>query len=308
MLAPAMKTSAPIFFLLLALTAGCAAPRLDPAFDPYRSLAEVVAVLQNGVDADLYRFEPPLDVSGENVFRASLARLARYYDLVPDPGYRTAIRFAQARARERLLDFQEAAKLYGEVAQGKGPLAQRAAKDLEFAARMAELTRPLADEQGTTSPEQLLLYLAGQRQALRELLEKLDKEDARACLALISIERLDVREREFLWRTRALFPGGSKVALDAARQTVRDHVESRRVLEHSMRLGDMYAELARSYISSVDPAGFDFDAAYARNLIQSASRVYAEVAAVDGRPEREEARAALVTLEALVARIGGSAE
>jgi len=289
---------------LSVLLFACAAPRLDPAFDPERSLAEVVALLQSGVDRDLYRFEPPADPTGENLFRASLARLQRYGELVTDPAFQDSMRFARARAHERLLDFEAAERLYAEVAASQSPLQEHAALYLPFARSMAEIMRAPGRNEQDMQPDQLLLRLADQRQRLREVGQALG-EDPRVCLVNLCIERLDVREREFLWRTRALFPTGPKVALDAARELIEDHVESRRVLEHSLRLADMYSELARSYVAAVDPEGYDFDAAYARNLIQSASQIYAEVAAVDGRVEREEARAGLVSLEALTDRIQG---
>lgn len=289
--------------LLLSLGA-CGTGRPDAAFDSQRSLAEVVATLQDGMDRDLYRFDPPTDLTGENLFRASLARLDRYEDLVSDPGFLASIRFARARAEERMLNFEEASILYAEVAAGDSELAERAREFGDFASRMAENHRVKEPQPDGGRPDELLLRLAEQRQLLRELADTL-ADDPRLCLVRMSLERLDVREREFLWRTRALFPGGSKVALDAARELVEDHVESRRVLEHSLRLADMYAELARAYVAAVDPGGYDFDATYARNLIQFAAQIYAEVAAVDGRPEREEARAALVSMEALSARIRG---
>lgn len=289
---------------LVALVAlGCASPpAVAPADESYRSLAEVVAVLESGTGADLYRFDPPTDVTGENLFRASAARLERYRQLLPDPAFEPSIAFALARARERLFDFAGAAALYEQVAAGASPLATRAARLGTFARRMADV---LAHEPAEGGADDLLLRLAQQRVLLRGIAAELG-DDPRAALVEVAIERQDVREREFLWRVRALGRNGTEVALDAARQVALDHAESRRRHEHALRLADMYAELARGYVSAVDPAGHDFDAAYALNLIQAAARTYAEVAAVDGRPEREEARAQLAALEGLSERLGGS--
>jgi len=155
-------------------------------------------------------------------------------------------------------------------------------------------------------PDEILIGLGQRRAALREILAGLDPAELRRCLVEAAIERLDVREREFLWRLRVLSPRGTEVALEAAEQVVADHRASRRLLGHTLRVADMYAELARAYVASVDPSGFDFDAAYVRNLTQTAARIYGEVAAIDGRPEREEARAQLLSLEALMTRIQGT--
>ena len=83
--------------------------------------------------------------------------------------------------------------------------------------------------------------------------------DPRRAFVLCSIERIDVRKREFLWRTRALVQDGVQTAVATAREVVSNHVESRRVLEHSLRLADMYSELARAYVSAVDPASHEFN-------------------------------------------------
>lgn len=291
----------------MVLLSGCSTSRPEPALDPHRTLAEVVAVLEQGANADLYRFDPPTDVTGENLFRSSLARLDRCAELIDDAGFGASIDFARGRAKERLLDYAAAVELYARVASGSSPLARRAGELAEFPRQMARIEAEGATDQENLSPPDLLMRIARKKVGMRELMEGMG-DDVRASLVMASIERLDVREREFLWRTRALFPNGSEVALTAARELVADHVESRRALEHSLRLADMYAELARAYVAAVDPSGYDFDAAYARNLIQSASQIYAEVAAVDGRIEREEARAALAGLEALAIRLGAGGE
>ena len=117
----------------------------------------------------------------------------------------------------------------------------------------------------------------------------------------LEIERYDVRAREWYWKYRAAI--GAENALSFARHVATTHVDSRRVLEHLLRVGDMYAELARTTVAQADPADHTHDPALLRGLVREALAVYAEVAAVDGRPEREEARAAMVQLEALLARV-----
>jgi len=299
-----VRHSSIVLGLALAAGAGCrSGDRPDPVYDPARTLVEVVATLQAGRDADLYRYDAPKDVSGDNLFRASLARLARYDERLRDPAFRPAVAFAQALASERLLDFDRAAALYEEVAGSESELAAEARRLAELPRRLAGIVRPLPSE---ARPDEVLIGLGEQRAELRRVRAALPVDEPRRCLVDVSIERLDVREREFLWRLRVLSGNGTRVALDAAEQVVSDHRESRRLLEHSLRLGDLYAELAQSYVVSVDPGGFDFDAAYARTLLDAAARVYGEVAAIDGRPEREEARARLLQLEALAERAFGA--
>lgn len=300
-----MTTARLILTLLVVLLigVGCRTPdHPDPAFDPARTLVEVVATLQAARDADIYRFDPPTDISGENLFRATLGRLRRYDERLRDPAFRPSVAFAEGLARERLLDFDGAAERFEEVVAGGSALAGEAQRLGVLPRRVAEIVRPLPMD---ARPDEVLIGLGMRRAALRRLLAELPSDEPRRCLVEAVVERLDVREREFLWRLRVLSSQGTQVAIDAAEQLVSDHRESRRLLEHTLRLGDMYAELAQVYAASVDPGGFDFDPAYARDLIQAAARIYGEVAAIDGRPEREEARARLLALEALTARLGG---
>lgn len=293
---------------LLAVS-GCASPPEDPALGPYRSLVEIVAELGLARDVDLYRFDAPRDVTGENVWRATLRRLENFESLIEDPRFRPALRFAQAECREHLADFAGAAALWREVAALPGPeaadLKALAATRAPLCDELATKTRPLdADE--ARSPDDVVRALATQRMALKELLAA-NVADPRASLIECAIERQDVREREYLWRVRAFVDDGAQLALDSAQRVIANHVDSRRIHEHRLRLADYYAELARGYVVAVDPTQATFDATRARNLIQAAGRTYAEVAAIDGIPEREEARAGLASLEALLDRIASSA-
>lgn len=287
------------FVAVVAATVSCAGAPVDSSFSAQRSLIEIVAEVESARDADLYRFDPPRDVTGENLFRASLARLDRFEALSPDPELRPAILLARATARERMLDFEGAVETYREVAATSSALAVKAKERTVFAEEMERLSAPLRE---SAAPLDLLAAIDAQRLALVEFRARVG-DDPRRCLVECAIERLDVRHREFSWRFRAIVPDGTARFLEAAERTARDHAESRRVLEHLLRLGDAYAELARSQFAAIDPHDHAFDAARARNLIRAAEQVYAEVAAVDGRIEREEARAALASLEALGQRL-----
>lgn len=283
---------------------GCADSPVDPSFGPHRSLLEIVAEIESARDVDLYRFDPPRDVTGENLFRASLARLDRFEALSPDPELRPAILLARATARERMLDFSGALTAYREVAATQSGLTARARQCLPLTEELAVLTAPL-EEVG--APLDLIAAIEKQRAMLVQLLDR-SVTDSRRYLIECAIERLDVRRREYAWRIRSIVPDGTARALDLAEATARSHAQSRRVLEHLLRLGDAYAELAESQFAVIDPHDHGFDAARALNLIRAAEQVYAEVAAVDGRVEREEARAKLAGLEALGQRARNEGE
>jgi len=290
--------------LVFVAVSGCASSQADPSFGPYRSLVEVVAELEFHRDADLYRFDAPTDVTGENLYRASLARLQNFDALVTDPRFDDSIAFAMAQARERLLDFDAAADLYGRVAAAPTPLGTCAAELLPLTRQLRDLTRPVESE-GQLTPDAIVAELEVRRGAMLDLLEA-SVDDPRSSLVEVVVERLDVRRREFQWRVRAVMNDGTGRALDFASAVVELHPESARVHEHRLRLADMYAELARGYASSIDPGDYEFDATRFRNMVQAASALYTEVATVDGRPERQEARAGLASMESLVRRVRGS--
>jgi hypothetical protein len=277
------------------ICAACSQPEADLAFGPQRSLVEIVAELESVRDADTYRFDPPLDVTGENLFRASLARLERFEAVLPDSRYRPVVLLARATARERLLDFAGAAAIYRELVETGGDAGPRAAERLPFAERLAALCEPLPEAK---APLELIAASDARRGELVAERER-NASDPRVRLIDAAIERLDVRRREYLWRFRALVQDGTARAVEAARDVARTHAESRRVL----RLGDFYAELATSQFAAVDPHDYAFDTARALDLVRAAAEVYAQVAAVDGRVEREEARAKLAALEALGQRL-----
>lgn len=286
--------------IVCATLLACSAPPVDPVFATDRGLLEVVAELRDVRDADLYRFDPPTDVTGENLFRVALGRLDRFEQLNADADLAVPVACARGLAWERLGNFAAAASQYRVAAAEDSALGAKARADLPFTERMAELTAPVAER--PAAPE-LLRALEGRRGELLAQLEQIGG-DARRSLVEVEIERLDVRTREFYWRNRGVL--GADNAFRFARSLIETHGESRRALEHMLRLGDMYAELAQSLLSATDPAGHEFDAGRFRELAYTAASIYAEVATVDGRPEREEARAKLVGIEALLDRAGGS--
>lgn len=286
--------------LVLALAAwtGCASPDLpDPAFQVERTLVQVVAELEAAETVDVYRQDPPRDVSGENLYRASVERLRRMEALGVDPVAQPALDYAMATSLWRLGRYEEAAARWDDAARSPS-LADAAGHRAADARVMAGWTAPIEDR---GSGRELLARLEERRRGLLDRLEELDGGDPRRSQVEVEIERYDVRAREWYWKYRAAI--GAENALSFARHVATTHVDSRRVLEHLLRVGDMYAELARTTVAQADPADHTHDPALLRGLVREALAVYAEVAAVDGRPEREEARAAMVQLEALLARV-----
>ena len=278
---------------------GCTAPAPDPSFSSERGFVELVAELVAAEDDDLYRFDPPIDATGEVLFRSALARLQRFERSPESDGLTEALELARGISQVRLGDAASAVSSFQAAARAED-LREDALERAAFAERLAALIGPIDEPMRI---DDLLPRLDERRRALLDLAERTDER--RRPLVLVEVERLDVRTRELMWRHRSSL--GVDTALGFAGAMAETHAESRRALEHLLRLADMHAELARAMLAAGDPAGYEFSASRFLNVAQTAASIYAEVASVDGRPEREEARAGLASMEALIerARPGG---
>jgi hypothetical protein len=102
---------------------------------------------------------------------------------------------------------------------------------------------------------------------------------------------------------RALAPDGDLKALAALQQLVVDQRESKNANAHLLALADLYAELAREYVSANPPASLGFDPPRFEELVDSAARLYESVANQDGAPEKLEANQKLEGFLAFTLRV-----
>src|SRR5262245_49511810 len=123
--------------LCAALALACAGtPEVDARHQPASSVLEVIAVLQQHVPDDTYRFPPARDFTGRNVYRSSLLRLENLESLHQD-GLRAghmdgAIAFAKARALERLRAYDVAADAYHVAAEREADLRAEALRSADL--------------------------------------------------------------------------------------------------------------------------------------------------------------------------------
>src|SRR5437870_5684869 len=192
--------------LALLLAAGLGGPPARAgdatgAFAPYEDLLEVLGDLTWHLRDDLYRFPPPKDPTGHDLYRLALSRLENWEKRYPGR-LRDVVGYARAEALERLGEYAKAAAGYGQVA------AER---------------------------------------ALRFLIQK--------------------------------------------------HADSRSLPDHILRLGDLYAEVARDYVEQHErPLAFEED-----EFVQRADRaleMYRKVATWDGAREKPEAQGRFAAFDA----------
>jgi hypothetical protein len=263
------------------------------ALVPYDDLLEVLAVLTWHLDDDLYRFPPPKDPTGHDVFTLTLERLTGWAQRFPGR-LRDVIGFATAQSLERSRAYAEAAETYSGVAamthSELAPLADAAR------IRAADFARVDALPERAAGLQEQLDTLQFKLDAWAELAERYP-ELPYSALAHIEEERLEVIAADLLVRNRHLIEDGPATAEHALRFLVQKHGQSRRLATHVLRLADFYAADAHQYAFAHDRP-LEFDAADFRRRTDRALDTYQKVATWDGSPERPEGRARFDALEA----------
>src|SRR5437899_9763886 len=130
--------------IVLALLLAAALPPVpggagDPtgAVAPYEDLLEALGDLTWHLRDDLYRFPPPKDPTGHDLYRLALSRLENWEKRYPGR-LRDVVGYARAEALERLGEYAKAADGYGRVAAEGSPLADQARTARDRAASFAE--------------------------------------------------------------------------------------------------------------------------------------------------------------------------
>src|SRR6266566_2354784 len=110
---PAMRIRRMPFAALLALLLVHPARAGDAtgAFAPYEDLLEVVADLTWHLHDDAYRFPPPKDPTGHDLYQLALRRLENWEKRYPGR-LRDVTGYARAEALEHLGEYRTAADLY----------------------------------------------------------------------------------------------------------------------------------------------------------------------------------------------------
>jgi len=300
----------------LALGACAKPPEGDPRYRPAENVLEVVAVLRRHVNDDTYRFEPARDFTGRNVYRASLLRLESLEKLDEEElraGHLDdVIAFAKGRALERLRAFDLAAASYRKAAEREGELREEALRSASFcdsldeAARIGfDADRAVKGEDDPNTPPDAAAMLSGssRRVALLEALSTEAKDTHYEAIVREEIERADEARAQYFVASRRLTPDGDVHALSELQRLVTRHRESKNANRHVLELADLYAALAEEYTASHPPESLLFDPPTFQELVDSASRLYQNVANQDGTSERLEASRRLEAFLAFTLRV-----
>ena len=287
-----MRTAIGALLIVLAVARAAPAGDATGAFAPYEDLLEVLADLTWHLRDDTYRFPPPKDPTGHDLYQLALRRLENWEKRYPGR-LRDVTGFARAEALEHLGEYQPAADLYRQVAALPSPLAEPARRGAERAGVFAGAAALPED-----APE-----AAGALGALRRKLDAWGTVVARyggtpwEPGALAEEERLEAMAARLVVEQRRALEEGPTAAERALRFLVQKHADSKELPGHILRLADFYAELAREYVQSHErPLAFDED-----EFVRQADRAldtYRKVSTWDGAREKPEAQARFAALDA----------
>jgi hypothetical protein len=267
--------------VLLAAAPGYAADSTG-AFAPYADLIQVLADLTWHLDDDVYRFPPPRDPTGHDLYRLTLDRLRSWEQRFPDR-LRDVTTYARAEALERLGEFAAAADAYRQVAAMGSPLAERAR---DGAARAADFAAAAALPEDAPDVQARLAALKAKLDAWDKLIARFAGTSFQP-LALVEEERLEEATAATVAAHRHLIDDGDATAERSLRFLIEKHAESKNLPAHILRLADFYAELAREYVDQHHrPLAFDEDAF--RQRAERALETYRKVATWDGSPAKPE--------------------
>src|SRR5713101_8827453 len=125
-----MRTAIAALSLVLVLARAAPAGDASGAFAPYEDLLEVLADLTWHLKDDTYRFQPPRDPTGHDLYQLALRRLENWEKRYPGR-LRDVTGYGRAEALEHLGEYRGAADLYTQVATLPSPLAAHAREDAE---------------------------------------------------------------------------------------------------------------------------------------------------------------------------------
>jgi hypothetical protein len=272
------------------LLAGCQtpAPVAGDARDDARTLTQIIAELQVYLRDDAYR-SMSAAARGQRVFEDSLWRLARLQEARgagSEPELDAVIQYAQARADERLRRYHDAEAAYLQVAPGNSVLAGPARTAASVMGRYAHVAGAAASADGTRDIASIDATLAAWR-ALAE-----EYADTRyAPLALQDAEAWEMLRVETLERS-----AGAESALDACRRLIERNRESKLYARHVIRLGDLYADAARSEFLRYRTRARAFDRVRYDRFLESAFAAYELAVDQRGSHDRREAETRIAAL------------
>jgi tetratricopeptide (TPR) repeat protein len=280
-----------VLLWLLVCRGPAVAEERDGAYAPYENLIEVLADFARHLRDDLYRFPPPTDVTGGNLFAVTLTRLENFRTLHPTD-MPDVVSFAKAEAYIRLGDYAKADRAFQAVARLESPLRPLA---LERGAVAAAMARAAELPERADTLEGRIASLRAKLDAWDTLVRDTDGGPYES-VCRREEERIEGRLLATIIDNRAWLDGAADTAIGSAAFMVAKHSESAHAAAHALRLADLQAALARTCAGERTEGKLD-EVAFGAH-VAAAMEIYARIASLDGIPEKAEAEGKLRALEA----------
>lgn len=295
----------PFFRALLVVLAveavgwGCAPTvKETERYKPAENLLEILTDFQRHLDDDTYHFATFKDITGQNIYKATLLRLKNFERLYPNK-FGPIVAYSRAKAYEKLHDFQAAVASYKQILETGSELEPQAKEGIN-ACRAFIVANSMGSYDG--SVRETLKAFDRRDQALRRLLETY-KGTPYEYLALEVLEKADVEKVRFLETNRNRVSSGTELTIVEYNRLIKRHEESKNVYRHILRLGKFFEKLAREYSDHHDPEGLNFSMDEFQSYADSAMGLYTMVASKDGIIEKAEAQGLANSLRAYVSKV-----
>lgn len=275
--------------------------KVESDYGPTKNLLEIVSNFQAYAEDDTYKFSFPKDISGINIFEATLTRLNNYERNHPGK-FQQIILFTKARAFERLHSFNNARATYEKLMNlpdVNHELKDRAKKNKEICVEYKSIIDQSADPMKMEGYIQALEKKAG---AWGKIIEKYN-DTVYEIMAREELEKVDVEKAEFIAKNWELIPNGLERAIATYKELINKHQESKNINGHIIRFGDFYTRLARAYATKANPEELTFDLDKFWYYAESAKALYEIVTRKDGVMEKIEAQGKLTALQAYVSDV-----
>lgn len=271
---------------------------------PAENLIIILADIQRHLHDDVYRFDYPRDVNGQNIFRATIVQLSNYEKLYPGRNS-DVVAMGRAQAFERLCAFQEAGLNYEKASKSSdASLKAMAQRGFDRCKKFSAIVDRDLDQSS------LAAYEDGLKEQITDLTKLADelKNTPHAALARLERERAQMRLAEFYSMFRFMRPYTTEMALAQIKKNLDANTDSKLRYAHHLMLATLNYELAREYTVLHDPEGPDFRLADFEQFTNAARAELAIVEQADGFAEKQEGRALLTALEAFIERVKDRAQ
>jgi hypothetical protein len=259
---------------------------------------EVVGEFQRFFREDSYRFPAPKDLSGVNIYKATLARLEDYE--MKYPGRSSEIvYFTKAQALERLWEYEKAISHYDKVAGGGSRLKGKAQENIRILKGFLDIrSRP-------PSSANYLEYIRSMDQKVAAWSELTQKHAGTMYeyLAREEEERLDRAKVAFVEINRFHLENGNQMVISGFQQLLIKHQASKNYNRYVLELGDFYYRLAQEAVLQSDPEALGFPLGDFTRIVSEGLKLYSEIAGKDGVQEKVEATGKLQALSSFQKRV-----